>query len=277
MSGQVSATTPPAKAEASVGRLLASAVRPGLARHLARLRQSEVELIGLTPRPTVVAVLGVTGRVGASTLAALLAQAMAALAPGRVAALDGDGINQALRVRLGADGSGGLRQMLAAPQVWRMRRLVDRYLAQGAAVPVLAAAISERGYPIRSEELEAGLQLLRRRYPIVVADLPATAVTVAAPVADHVIMVGRVGAPQLKVTRQWLTASRPGRPLSSLTVVVPQSLPRWPQPVGVDVVLPRDQVLAREGVAHLGSVQLVTLATVEAITCRAVLTWRDQA
>jgi hypothetical protein len=62
--------------------------------------------------------------------------------------------------------------MVAAPEVWRRHRFVDRYLAS-AAVPVLAAAGSEGGRPLLGSEVETALHLLRPRYPVVVADLLA--------------------------------------------------------------------------------------------------------
>src|SRR2546422_4796931 len=75
----------------SVRDLLTKAVQLQTSTHLARLRRSEVQLSELSPRPTVVMVCGVASRSGTSTLAALVAQAMSALAPDRVVALDGDG------------------------------------------------------------------------------------------------------------------------------------------------------------------------------------------
>jgi hypothetical protein len=267
-----------------VGPLLRAAADPRTAGHLARLRRADLALTSLTPRPTVVTLLGFAERVGTTTLAALLAQSLGALAPGRVAALDGDGTGQALGNRLGVRAAGrgraatgpagGLRQMLAVPEVWRRRRYVDRYLAPGI-VPVLAAASSDGGRPLRDNEVETALHLLRRRYPIVVADLPASAALVAAALADHVILVAPSDGQGLQQAHRWLLAQRPGRPAGSLTTLAPLPRPRQPTSAGVDILVPVDPALARPGQARVGDLQLPTLATVEAVTCRVTATWRE--
>jgi hypothetical protein len=267
-----------------VGPLLKAAADPRTAGQLARLRRTELTLTSLTPRPTVVTLLGVTSRVGATTLTALLAQSLGVLAPGRVAALDGDGIGPALgnrlsvraagRGRAATGPAGGLRQMLAAPEVWRRRRQVDRYLTPGI-VPVLAAASSEGGRPLRDNEVETALHLLRRRYPVVVADLPASAARVAAALADHVILVAPHGSQELQQAHRWLLAHRPGRPAGSLTTMAPPPRPRQPTVAGVDIMVPVDPALARPGRLRVCDLQLPTLAAVEAVTCRVAASWRE--
>ena len=265
-----------------VGPLLKAAADPRTAGQLARLRRTEFALTGLTPRPTVVTLLGVTGRVGTTTLAALVAQSLAAVAPGRVAALDGDGTGPALGGRLGvapagrgrtATGpAGGLRQMLAAPEAWRRRRHVDRYLAPAIA-PVLAAASSEGGRPLLDNEIETALHLLRRRYPIVVADLPARAARVAAELADHVILVAASDGQGLQQAHRWLLTHRPGRPAGSLTTLAPYPGSGQPTPAGIDILVPVDPALARPGQVRVSDLRLPALAVVEAVTCRVTATW----
>ncbi|HEX5493618.1 MAG TPA: cellulose synthase operon protein YhjQ/BcsQ [Mycobacteriales bacterium] len=263
-----------------VARLLVGALRPGLAGDLARLRGSEVELARRMPRPTLVVVVGVTGGAGASTLAALLGQSLAGLAPGRVAALDGDGVNQMLRARLGTDESGGLRQMLSAPQAWRARRRIDQYLARDGRLPLLAAAAAERGWPIRPAELEAALGLLRRRYPVVVVDLPAHTGAAgfewAVRVADHTVVVGPAEVVSLDRIRQRLSGADTGA-----TVMVPgrgaaaTRAVRVARSAGVRL-LPADPALARAGTVRPAGLRLATLAAVEEVVCRTTRTWRNQ-
>ena len=277
--------TNPLRAVVAVGRgpsdsrPVASAFRPSLACQLAQLRRTELQLMAVSPRPLVVVVLGVGARSGVTTLAALLARAMAALAPGRVAALDGDGTYQALRDRLGTDGSGDLRLMLATPDVWRTRRLTERFVASRGSVPLLAAGDADRGRPLRSHELRSALSLLRRRFPVLVADLPRQAevdrFNLAAQAADHVVLVGRKSGPPLEQARQWLRRNRTGRAAQSLTVVVPPTS-SMPSPSGIDVIFPADAALASPGIRRLAELQLSTLAAVEAITCRIAAGWRNE-
>lgn len=258
-------------------RLLSAAVRPGLAGELAWLRHSEVQLAHLVPRPTLVAMLGITSHAGTSTLAALLGQALTALALGRVAMLDGDGNNQALRTRLGTDNSGGLRQMLIDPQIWRTRRLIDQYLAQDGYATLLAAAAAELGRQLSVQALGQALALLRRRFPIVIADLPVHAAAARyeqiALAADHVVVVGQA-EPSLERARQWIADNRPGHQAASLTVAAPQSQQAARTSGRVDVWLPADPALARVGSVHLADVRLETLAVVEALACRVTASWR---
>jgi hypothetical protein len=266
------------------GSLLKAAADPRTAGYLARLRRTELALTASTPRPTVVTLLGVTGRVGTTTFAALLAQSLEVLAPGRVAALDGDGTGLALGGRLGvkpadrgrtATGpAGGLRQMLAAPEAWRRRRHVDRYLAP-AIVPVLAAARSEGGLPLLDNEIETALHLLRRRYPIVVVDLPASAARVAAALADHVILVAPSHGQGLPQAHRWLLTHRPGSPAGSLTLVAPRPRSGRPTPAGIDIFVPVDPALARPGQARVCDLRLPTLAALEAVICRVAARWRE--
>jgi hypothetical protein len=256
--------------------LLATAVHPGLAGRLAPLRRTEVRILDSPAvQPTLVAVLGSAPQVGVTTLAALVAQGLSALAPGRVAALDGDGRTRALTARLGAAGPAGLRQMLASPQVWRSRRAIDRYLLPGRGVPVLAAAAMERGWPLHPVELDTALHLLARRYPIVVADLPAHSAPAAARTADTVIIAGHPGAAALHRAYQWLTADRPGRDPDSVVTVGPQPRTRRSKGLLADIGVPADPALAGRGPVGLASLRPVTLAAVEAILCRVTARWRE--
>jgi hypothetical protein len=277
VTGQTSITAFAANLRSPLTGLLSAVFRSELAGELARLRRSEVQLAHLVPHPTLVAMLGITSHVGTSTLAALLGQALTALAPGRVAMLDGDGNNQALRTRLGTDNSGGLRQMLIEPRVWRTRRLIDQYLAQGGNATLLAAAAAERGRQLSIQELDAALVLLRRRFPVVIADLPVHAAAARyepiALAADHVVVVGQAES-SLEHARQWIVDNRPGRQAASLTVAAPQAQQAVRTSGRVDVWLPADPALARVGPVHLAGVQLQTLAAVEALACRVTTNWR---
>ena len=238
---------------------------------VARLRRGEVTLSGLVPGPMVVAVLGVGAKAGASTLAALLAQFLAAMAPGRVAVLDGDGTQQSQRERLGADGSGDLADLLASPHVWRSRRAIDRYLARGGAVPLLATAV-DQVWSIAPDQVETAVRLLRHRFPCVVVDLHAFGHEVAARIADQVIVVGRLNW-TLSATSQWLRDNRPERPPASvLTVTVgaptAPALPEW-----VDMAFPTDPALGRSGPARLTRAELSTQAALEELVCKLSITW----
>jgi hypothetical protein len=226
---------------------LATSVLPGSAAELARLRRSEIALAGTEPRPMTVVVGGFSPASGASTLTALVARAMAGLAPGRVAVLDADGVRQTQRQRLGAPGGGDMRHLLATPEAWRSRRVVDRFLAP-ARVPLLAVAPDgSRSIPL--DQVDLALRLLRRRFPIVIVDLPLSDEwhyewTVRT--ADRVVGIGAPG-PAYTVY-QWFTARRSG--------------------VQVVSNFPRDNELSGPGVARLTRLQPRTLAAVEEIVQR---------
>jgi Flp pilus assembly CpaE family ATPase len=258
--------TSPAAARYPLGRLLRSAVRPRLAGELARVRRTEARLAGRSPAPMVVGVLGVNAQAGTSTVTALVAQALAALAPGRVAVLDADGLQQHQRIRLGAGHSGGLRQLLTSPYVWHSRRVVDQYLDHAGAVPVLAVASAERSEPVLSEQVDLAVRLLRRRFPTVVADLPPIYYQWAAEAADHLIVVGSASVP-LRQATEWLLDNRPERDRDSLTVVAAR-VPFASPPDGVDLAFPIDPALGEYDRVRLADIALPTLAVVEEIVCR---------
>lgn len=259
----------------SLARVLSSALRPDLAGELARLRRTEVRLTRLAPKPTAIAVLGVTQEAGTSTLAALLSQVLTALAPGRVAALDGDGKAQALRHKLGVGDTGDLRCMLADPQVWRTRRAIDRYLASRGPTPLLAAAIADHAHHLSTQELQAALTLLRRRFPVVIADLPAHATARYEPIAlaaDHVLVVGEAG-PTLARASQWVADNRSDHPSATMTVVAPGPPQAAPATRFVTEWFPVDSALV-SGTVRLGALRLATLGAVEAVTARITEAWR---
>ncbi len=251
--------------------LLAAALRPRVAAQVARLRRSEIALAGRAPAPMVLAVLGVGAKTGASTLATLVAQFLAAMSPGRVAVMDGDGAKQPQRDRLGAGADGDLAGLLASPQAWRSRRAIDRYVSHRGDVPLLAvAADAPRQMP--AAYLEAAVRLLRHRYPCVVMDLPELTHELAARVADQVIVVGRLNW-SLSATSRWLVANRPERaPGSVLTVAIgpdPSArLPEW-----VDMAFPTDAALGRPGPVRPGLLELPTQASVEEVICKLTRTW----
>jgi hypothetical protein len=250
----------------TVSRLVTAALRPASIAGLARLRRAEALLAGAEPGPMVVAVMGAAANAGASTVTALLARALAALAPGQVAVVDGDGVKQSQRTLLDAGSSGGLGQLLSAAPAWRSRRAIEEQLARGGGLPVLALAAAEREW-IPRDELELAVRLLRRRYPVVVADLPfghghyEWAVT-----ADHVIVVG--GADRaLQQAASWVRANRGGR---STVVVATGMAPSARAPRGVDVVFPTDRALTRAFGVDLVALQWSTMAAIEEIVARIV-------
>lgn len=252
-------------------QLLKAALLPGTAGDLARLRRSEVTLAGRTVGPMVVAVLGVGAKAGASTLAALIAQCLAAMAPGRVAMLDADGTQQAQRGRLGADGSGDLAQLLSSPHLWRSRRAVHRHLAHGGSVPLLATAV-DQAWSIPPEQVETAIRLLRHRFPCVVVDLHAFGHEVAARVADQIVVVGRLNW-TLSATSQWLRASRPQRSAGSVLTVTVGAATSPAPPEWVDLVFPADAALGGPGPVRLADAELATQASVEELLCKLSITW----
>jgi hypothetical protein len=214
-------------------------------------------------------VLGVDARAGTSTVTALVAQALAALAPGRVAVLDADGVQQHQRIRLGAGQSGGLRHLLASPYAWHSRRAIDQYLDHSGAVPVLAAAADDPYSPVPSDQLDLAARLLRRRFPTIVVDLPPAYYQWAAYEADHLIAVGSAST-ALRQAAEWLLDHRPGRDRGSLTVVAARTPPLAPPPEDVDLVFPTHPALGEYGPVHLADIGLSTLAAVEEIVCRVI-------
>src|SRR5262249_32837237 len=99
--------------------------------------------------------------------------------------------------------------------------------------------------PLLDNEVETALHLLRRRYPIVVADLPASAARVAAVLADHVILVAAGDGRGLQEAHHWLLTHRPDQPAGSLTTVVPYPRPSPPAPAGTEIVCPVARALAQ--------------------------------
>jgi Mrp family chromosome partitioning ATPase len=233
-------------------RTLTSAMDPRSTAELARLRRSQTSLDGRTPRPMVIVLLGFNPRAGTSTLAALIARLLAAMAPGRVAVVDGDGLQQSQRIALGADNSGDLRQLLASPQAWRSRRAIDTYLAQ-AAVPLLVTA-PDRSWSIPLEQIDQAVKLMRRRFPIVVVDLPLTSEAQyewTVQTADHVILVGNSSA-DLDSAFSWLSTHRSG----------------GTHVVAADATVPRDPEVRRNRPARLGHLRWPTLTAVEEIVAK---------
>lgn len=269
----------PAGSLSLVGRMLTAALQPTLVGALTRIRRSETRLANLTPRSTVVAVLGVTPATGGSSLAALLAQGLAALAPGRVAAVDGDSVAPTQRARLNADLSGGLFELLSSSQAWRTRRAVDRHLAHGGTTPLLAVGQREPRRPLTAPELATAVRLVRRRYPIVVVDLPSRSPSAvidwAARQTDHIVIVGPVGSDQLRRARLWLSTVRPDN-RTSFTVVGVQSGVASVIPPGLDTVFSADPALSRPGVASLTAMQLHTVAAVSEVVARTTTMWRTR-
>jgi hypothetical protein len=229
-------------------RLLTAAVSPRTHADLARLRPPEARLATARVRPMVVVVLGINPKAGTSTVASLVARLLHGLAPGQVAVLDGDGVTQPQRLKLAADGGGDLRELLATRQDWQARRGVERYLAR-ASVPLLSMA-AHRELPIPLVEIDTAVTLLRRRFPIVVVDLPPShepRYQWAGRVADQLILVGAEGD-ALAAAQASLTAG--GR---NVQVVVACR------------TIPRDQELAQPGPARLDRLRHTTLTAAERI------------
>jgi hypothetical protein len=265
----------PATARSARTELVRSVFRPRTASEVARLRRGEITLAGLSPGPMVLAFLSVGAKTGASTLAALVAQFLAAMAPGQVAMLDGDGEKSVQRIRLGADGAGDLKALLASPEAWRSRRAIDRYVAHGGRVPLLAPAVDEP-WPIPDDRLAVAIRLLRHRYPCVMVDLPAIGTEVAARNADQVVVVGRLNE-SLQSTCRWLVANRPGRdPRSVLTATVGVRS-RGRVPSYVDVAIPMDEALSPLRATNLSQLALPTRAAVEEVVCQLSITWATPA
>jgi hypothetical protein len=245
------------------------ATRVQVAGHVARLRRGEVALAGLAPAPMTLAVLGIGAKVGASTLAALLAQFLAAMAPGRVAVLDGDGRQQTQRALLATDGSGDLATLLAHPSAWQSRRAIDRYLAHGGSVPLLAPATA--GYwSLASSQTEAAIRLLRHRYPTVVVDVPGVGLELPARIADQIVVIGPPGD-AVTAAATWLVANRPGRPRATVVTVVAGTAGR-PRPDGPDA-FPDDVALRQPGPIRSAALDLSTAAAVEEIIFKLAATW----
>lgn len=252
--------------------MVTTAASPTLGARLASVRQSEIRLADASPRPLVVAALAIGQQPGASTLVAVLAQATAGLAPDRIAVLDTDGMQQPQRFRLGTGNGGSLRHLVTDANAWRFRRTVERYLAHGTGVPVLAAALTERGQPLAIDQLRAGLHVLRRRYPVVLVDVPGHAsldvLAWAVQAADHVIMVARdvtAAAPALP----WLHGVRANR--GPATVVIRSAEHTG---AGFDVHLPNDPAFAGHGRVRLAELGWPALAAVERVSTRVAEPWR---
>jgi hypothetical protein len=249
------------------------ATRVQMAGDLPRLRRSEVALTGLAPGPMTVAVLGLGAKIGASTLAALLAHFLAAMAPGRVAVLDGDGRQQSQRTLLGTDGSGDLAALLSTPTAWQSRRAIDRYLAHGGTVPLLAPA-TEQYWSMSPGHTEAAIRLLRHRFPTVVVDAPAVGLELAARVADQVVVIGPRDGSVFEATR-WLVANRPGRASGSVLPVIAGAA--GPRHAGEpETVFPADVALRQPGTIRLATLDFATQATVEEIVVKLSVAWPNE-
>lgn len=249
--------------------VLGAAAHPLTGGRLATLRAAELRLLPLHPRPTVVAVLGMSPRLGTSRLTALLAQALHGVATSRVAVLDCDGVGQPQRRLLDADEDGDVTQMLSARSTWRIRRAVERFAASDALVPLYCAA-SGTATALSAEEVVAAVRLIRRRHPVVVLDVPAGlgggVPMHAVQAADHVLAVIPAGTSPAAV-ETWVQEIHPG---VGLTVVAP----RGPHPDGdVDVVTPELSAQVPTA-ARLAAAPLNLQASIGDIAVRVTAAWR---
>jgi Mrp family chromosome partitioning ATPase len=253
--------------------MLRRAGRPAAGATVARLCRAESTLLSADPRPHVIAGLGARPRVGTSTLTALLAQVLSAIAPGRIAVLDADVARQPQRTLLAAGAGGDLGQLIATPAHRLSRRRVEGLVARDGSVPVLAGV--ERDRALDAGQLELALSLLRRRFPIVVLDLPGDSrpevVAWAAERADHVIVVAPPDDWSVEIA-SWLAGLAAGRRAGQVTLV---GGPGGRPGSGIDVLMPRDPVLDEGGRVSPAGLDPDTVAAVEEVAVRAVRAWRD--
>jgi hypothetical protein len=256
-------------------RLFRAGTHPAVGPRAAGLRQTQLTLTTHIPRPTAIAVFGVTSGVGTTTVAALVAQGLHALAPAQVVILDGDGTAQPQRALLNAGSAGDVRAMLQSVQAHRIRRAVESFVALDGRVPLASAAGGDRR-PLEPSDLLAALRLLRRRWPIAVLDLASAdrphRLATASGAFDHVvIMVPRRLDPQ--ALREWWTGPEVGRRHDEVTIVA--SMPAEDEialaGAAFDVELPFDPVL--DGPVPLEALALPTLAAVQAILARIAHGW----
>lgn len=251
--------------------VLLSAFHPGTGPRLARLRRTEIRLAGQHPRPTVIAVLGTAPGLGTSGFVALLAQTLHGIAESRVAVLDCDGANQPQRLKLSASPGGDVRRMLTSRSAGRVRRAVDRYLCPDAVVPLFAAAATAaRGTALHPAELLAALRLIRRRYPIVVMDVPIS-LTGDGPLclvqaADHVVAMIPPGTSPAPI-RAWVESVRPG---TGVTAICAHGRD---VDTDVDVAIPVAGLVGPMPV-RLRAAALSLLGAVEAVALAATTSWR---
>lgn len=263
-----------AQGSLTAARTLLAAAHPGAGATFAQLRRFEGQARRRAVRSGLVAVLTATTTPAAMAVTGLIAEALAALAPGRVAVLDADGAGQPQRMFLGADGTGDLRRMISSPQAWRVRRSVERFVAHGR-VPVATAAVHERGRPFRTAELHSALLILRRRYPVVVAGasarLPPDVVGWTSALADHVVIAVSRTAWSVQL-QQWTYAYVGRRSPEEVTyIMVPDELGALSgNSFGPyrGVALGPDRSLAVPGPVGLSQLRLGTLAGIERVVER---------
>lgn len=187
-------------------------VDPRAGAALAVLRCSDLALTSLRPMPVVVAVMGLAPPAATAMITALLAQALNALAPGRVVVVDADGVGQLMRDALGAGSNGDLLQLAQTVRPGSPRRAVDGWLDFGGSVPLGTAAGTDPRHAVDVADLAAALQLLRRRFTAVLVHLPAGSPADqawwAGSTADRVVFVPDEHA-DLTVVRDWWRDLRP--------------------------------------------------------------------
>lgn len=260
---------------------LGAALNPLLGRDVADFAAARNRFAATLPLPTTVAVIGLEPGQGRSSVAALLALAVAGWSDRRVVVLDtvsapmgarppdagvpsvGDVGGRTVTALLGGDvGAGRLSSLLdarpAADVIARSRLRAAR--TPGAAVPVLSLPPGSSGFT--PQLVEQSLGRLRQRADLVIIDTPAGP---GSPVlqgvfqhADHFLLVvsgrGDVDRRLLAAVR-WLNgAPGRGRRRTATGVIVHRgwSVPSW-QFSGLPVVLiPRDEGLRRRRIDRLG-------------------------
>lgn len=193
---------------------LAGACAPLLGARLARRARAQSELRRADPVRGVIGFLADRPELGLSTTVALVAQILDSLAPGAVAVLDCDEVNQTQRRLRAADAGGDVPALLAAATTGHSRRLVDGYLA--AVRPALLVAAGDRSAPaLTVAEFDQATTVLHRRFPTVLVDVPFTAGWPAAEWLRHrcdqlVVLTADDGEPSPYLAALLAQEDRPG-------------------------------------------------------------------
>lgn len=272
---------------------LGAALNPLLGRDVADFAAARARFAATLPLPATVAVIGLGPGEGRTSVAALLALAVAGWSERRVVVLDtvsspvgrqppvggvpqvGDVAGRTVTALLGGEVTAGRLPSLldarpTADVVARSRLRAAR--TPGAAVPVLSLPPGGSGFT--PQVVEQSLVKLRQRADLVIIDTPAgpgpAVLHGVFQHADHFLLVvsghGDVDRRLLAVLR-WLDAS-PGRSrrrtVTGVIVHRGWSVPRWQFSELPVVLIPRDEGLRRRRIDRLGRQAVIAGLTLAA-------------
>lgn len=142
--------------------------------------------------PSTVAVLPLDERTRTSPVSSAVAIIADAILPHPLAVMDVDGSAQPMRGLLSSPDAGDLVGLAASVEAGRSRRAVEDFVDMHATVPLVSAWIRGAG-DLPADTVRDGVWRLKRRFPSVVLDVPATVppetIAQATAVATHVVLV----------------------------------------------------------------------------------------